>query len=44
MKFVPFSGKPKLLLDGVIVGDAVGDQSVVFVSLAGLPVSSVKRF
>ncbi len=44
VKLVPFSGKPKLLLDGVIVGDAVGDQSVVFASLAGLPVSSVNRF
>lgn len=44
MKFVLLIGTPKLLLDGVIVGDAVDDQSVVFASDAGLPVSSVKRF
>lgn len=30
VKLVPFSGRLKLLFDGVMVGDAVGDQSVVF--------------
>jgi hypothetical protein len=36
VKSVPCKGKLKLLLDGAIVGDAVGDQSVVFASEAGL--------
>ena len=44
MKFMSLIGTLKLWFEGVIVGDAVGDQSVVLASDAGLPVSSVKRF